>query len=94
MPKYFEEYKKATVVGKVSLVITAVLSVAVIALSILGLTNVLELEITNEITAPMLGIVLLINGIRFWKTNKTAALFSVLVSVFVFFVTIKVVCFR
>jgi hypothetical protein len=68
----------------ITIIVTMILSVAVLVLSLLGLFNVLPGELTISIFLPLLGIILLLNGIITYKKNKLYGIFALASAAFVF----------
>ncbi len=69
-------------------------SVFVIINVLLGLFNIINIQITNNINMPLLGIIFIMNGIDSMKDNRTIAIFSFAVAIFSFAVGIFIYTVR
>lgn len=73
--------EKVKLYEKIAFVIGLICSVLVIILSILQLTGIMETAL--NIAEPLLGVLMITQGILFWKKNKPIALFSFAVAIFI-----------
>ncbi len=76
------DYKQKTLAGIIGLAV----SVAIIVLSLLQLFNIWDNAI--NVFEPLVGILMLIQALENWKTNKAVAYFSLFVAIFVLIVSI------
>ncbi len=66
---------------KIALIVGFISSIAVVVLAILGLTGVMKNA--ANIYMPLLGVTMIAQGIREWKTSKVVAIPSFAVAVFI-----------
>ena len=86
MKTIFKGWKDKPMGYKVLSIIGIMVSISVIVLSILQIIGVIK-NATN-IFMPLLGVLMLIQAIQTWKTNRTSAIFSLCVSIFIFIVAL------
>lgn len=82
----FKDWNKKTLSLKVLTIIGAIISIAVIILSLMQIFNVWDKAI--NIFEPLLGALMIIQAIENWKTNRSTAYFSLFVAIFIFIVAI------
>lgn len=82
----FKDWNKKTLPLKILTIIGVVISVTVIVLSFMQIFNVWDKAI--NIFEPLLGILMLIQAIENWKSNRSTAYFSLFVAIFIFIVAI------
>lgn len=82
----FQDWNKRTLQLKALTIIGAVISIAVIILSLMQIFNVWDEAI--NIFEPLLGALMIIQAIENWKTNRSTAYFSLFVAIFIFIVAI------
>lgn len=67
---------------KAMLIVRIVVSVAVIILASLQLLGIWDKAI--NLTAPMIAVVLILQSVQEWKTNRPAAIFGLFATLFIF----------
>lgn len=72
--------------GKVLTIFGLIISVIVIVLAFLQVFNVWNNAI--YVYEPLVGVLMIIKAIEFWKTNKSIAFFLLFVAIFTFIVSI------
>lgn len=82
----FKDWNKKALSLKVLTIIGAIISIAVIILSLMQIFNVWDKAI--NIFEPLLGALMIIQAIENWKTNRSTAYFSLFVAIFIFIVAI------
>lgn len=90
--KQMPKWKERSIFEKGLTVLGLILSISVIILSVLSLAG--TWQGTINIVEPLLGLLMLIQTLQFWKYNKTVAIFSLFVALFIFSVAIVVFFFR
>lgn len=75
-------------------IISAGLSCVVLILAVLGLTGIMDVNITNSVVIPLLGAVTLSNGITSYRKNKAAGIFLICCAAVVFIICIVVLSFK
>lgn len=90
MTKLKEIWKKKSIFERMAMLITILLSCCVIILSVIGLTGIVTIDITNSIVIPLLGIVTLLNGLVTYKKNKLTGTIALLCAGFIFVCCISV----
>lgn len=81
-----ENWEEKSLFMKVLTIIGFVISVLVIILSMLQIFDIWDRAI--NIFEPLLGVMMLIQTIENWKTNKRTAYFSLFVAIFIFIAAI------
>ncbi len=66
---------------KIAMIIGMIASIGGIVFAVLDLTGVMEHA--DHIYIPLLGVTMLTQGIREWKTSKITAVFSFAVAIFI-----------
>ena len=79
---------------KVYNIIIIILSCIVMLLSTIGLFGIVNINITNSIVIPMLGVITLLNGIKTYKRNKTVGIFLFCCVAIVFLICAVVFLFK
>jgi len=69
---------------KISFIVGSICSVSVIMLASLQLLSIWENAI--NIFVPLLGVLMLTQGLLQWRRNKKSAVFSLCVSIFIFII--------
>lgn len=82
------KWNEMSTVNKVVLAVRIILSIVVVVLALLQILGVLENAINY--TMPLLGVYFLILSIQEWKTQRSSALFSISVAIFIFIVAFVV----
>lgn len=90
MSRYSEKWEKQSNWEHVGSIATIILGVIVIILAGSGIIGLMDLRITNNITMPLLGVILLIGGFMQRKTNRKVAIFNFLVAIFIFIISIVI----
>lgn len=85
-------HEKVTIIEKTAFIIGGICSVLVIIFSVLQLTGLMENAI--NITEPLLGVLILSQGVSQWKKNKIVSIFSFAVAAFTFCVAIYIFWIR
>lgn len=65
----------------IAMMIGMIASIGVIVFAVLGLTGVMKNA--DNIYMPLMGVTMLAQGIREWKTSKVLSIFSFAVAVFI-----------
>jgi len=68
-----DRYKQMSSFERVIFSCSIVLSMIVLASSFAGLTGIVESDVSNLISQPVMGIVLLLNGLIMYKKTRTMA---------------------
>ena len=84
-----ENWQQTSLFMKVIRIISIILSVLIIIFSALQIFNVMQNA--EYICLSLLGLLMMIQAIQYWKTSKGIAIFSIFVAVFEFVVVI--ICF-
>jgi len=68
------------------------LVIALIALTtfVLGLLGIVNIRVANNIAIPLLGVILVINGMESYKLKKVLAIFNFAVALFIFGVGLSI----
>lgn len=67
--------------AKIAAIIGMIASIGGIVFVILGLTGVMENA--DNIFMPLMGVTMIAQGIREWKTSKILSIFSIAVAIFI-----------
>lgn len=67
-----------------------IIGVIVIVFCFLGLTDIIDIKTTNNISIPLLGVFFALNGVSSFKTNKALAYGSFCVAGFILIAAIGV----
>ena len=84
----FKDWNKKTLPLKIMTIIGFIISITVIILSLIQIFDTWDKAI--NIFEPLLGVLMLIQTIENWKTNRSTAYFSLFVAIFIFIVAIIV----
>ena len=76
------KWKEMTTAGKIMLTFRITASICVVVLAVLQLFGVWENAI--NLSAPLMGVVLLIQSIQEWKQQRGAAIFGLCAALFIF----------
>jgi len=76
-----QTWQERPLYAKIAAIIGIIASIGVIVFVILGLTGVMENA--DNIFMPLLGVLMLTQGIREWNHSKTTAVLSIAVAIFV-----------
>lgn len=71
---------------KVLSVISAICSISIIVLACMQIFSIWDNAI--NVLEPILGVLILIQAIQYWKKNKVVAIFNLCAAIFIFLVTI------
>jgi len=85
-----EAWKTKTKNEKILFITRLVASIIVIVFALLQLLKIWDKAI--YVSAPLMGVVLLIQSIQEWKTNRSVAIVGLLCSLFIFICTIVALC--
>ncbi len=77
-----DRYKQMSGFERVIFSCSIILSMIVLASSFAGLTGIVESRVSNLISQPVMGIVLLLNGLIMYKKDKNYGCDNVLYCVF------------
>ncbi len=66
---------------KIAMIIGMIAGTGIIVFAILGLTGIME--DTDNICMPLLGVLMITQGIREWKNSKVTSILSFAVAVFI-----------
>lgn len=81
-----KDWNKKTISFKILTILGLIISITIIFLSLLQIFNAWDKAI--NVFEPLLGVLMLIQTIENWKTNKSIAYFSLFVAFFIFVVAI------
>lgn len=81
-----KDWNKKTLPFKILTILGLIISITIIALAIMQIFNVWDKAI--NVFEPLLGILMIIQAIENWKTNRSTAYFSLFVAIFIFVVAI------
>lgn len=88
--RFKDDWGKMSLRYKIIAILRLVLSVFVVAYSILGLSDVINIRESNNVAIPVLGVVIALNGVDSLRTNKALAIFSFVAAFFIFITTLFV----
>lgn len=86
-----EKWNERTNNEKLLIIVRIVASIGVVIFSMLQLLGVWEKAI--NVSAPLVGVVLLVQSIQEWKKSRGVAVFGLLCALFIFICTIVVLFF-
>ena len=86
------QWKDKSLLHKIVAIISIIACLSVIVLSTLQIFDIWNEA--NNITIPMMGVILICQAYLQWNTSRKAAYFSIGASVIVFICTIIVFCIR
>lgn len=81
-----KDWNKKTLPFKILTILGLIISITIIALAFMQIFNVWDKAI--NVFEPLLGILMIIQAIENWKTNRSTAYFSLFVAIFIFVVAI------
>jgi len=90
MSRFSENWKIQSKWEHVGAVVAIILSTLVIIVAGCGLIGIMDIAISNRISIPLLGFVILINGFMKKKNNPKGAKASFFTAIFIFICTIAV----
>lgn len=76
-----QTWRERPLTVKIAMIIGMIAGTGIIVFVILGLTGIME--DADNIFMPLLGVLMLTQGIREWKTSKITAVFSFAVAIFI-----------
>lgn len=82
--KIKENWQSKSKFLKVLFIMQMIISAVVVILCFLGLTNVLDIMVTNNIVMSLVGITIAFSGLENYKKNKVLAYFCFAVTGFIF----------
>lgn len=81
-----KDWNKKTITFKIITIFGLIISVTIIVLALMQIFNIWDKAI--NIFEPLLGVLMIIQAIENWKTNRSTAYFSLFVAIFMFIVAI------
>lgn len=81
-----KDWNKKTISSKILTIFGLIISITIIVLALMQIFNVWDKAI--NVFEPLLGVLMLIQAIENWKTNRSTAYFSLFVAIFLFIVSI------
>ncbi len=84
----FKDWNEKTLPLKILTMIGFIISITVIFLSLMQIFDIWDKAI--NVFEPLLGVLMLIQTIENWKTNRSTAYFSLFVAIFIFIVSIMI----
>lgn len=81
-----KDWNKKTLPFKTLTILGLIISITIIALVFMQIFNVWDKAI--NVFEPLLGILMIIQAIENWKTNRSTAYFSLFAAIFIFVVAI------
>lgn len=79
-----ENWKKKSKKYKALTIARIILSLLVLIFSTIGLVGFMDIAVSNNISIPLIGIIMTLSGIENFKSNKLIAYFSFGVALFIF----------
>ncbi len=76
-----QTWRERPLTVKIAMIIGMIASIGGIVFAVLGLTGVMENA--DNIYMPLMGVTMIAQGIREWKTSKITAVFSFAVAIFI-----------
>lgn len=77
-----KEWKNKTLSMKILTIIGLIISIAIIVLALLQIFDIWDTSI--KIFEPLTGVLMLIQSIENWKTERKLAIFSLITAIFLF----------
>ena len=74
-------WRERPLYAKIAVMIGMIASIGVIVFAVLGLTGVMKNA--DNIYMPLVGVTMIAQGIREWKTSKITAVLSIAVAIFI-----------
>ena len=81
-----KDWNKKTIPFKILTIFGLIISVTIVVLALMQIFNVWDKAI--NVFEPLLGVLMIIQAIENWKTNRLTAYFSLFVAIFMFLVAI------
>lgn len=81
-----KDWNKKTIPFKILTIFGLIISVTIIVLALMQIFNIWDKAI--NVFEPLLGVLMIIQTIENWKTNRLIAYFSLFVAIFIFLVAI------
>ena len=81
-----KDWDKKTMPFKILTIFGLIISITIIVLSLMQIFNIWDKAI--NVFEPLLGVLMIIQAIENWKTNRATAYFSLFVAIFMFLVAI------
>lgn len=82
----FKKWKELSLSSKIILVIDILLSIIIIVLCFLHLFRVWEGAL--NIVEPLMGLFMILQAVKFWKTQRGAAIFSLIIGILIWILSI------
>jgi len=82
--KFKERWKKSTKKRKMLLIAQIIIYVVVLLFSVMGLLGYMNIRVTNNISIPLMGIIMIFVGLEIYKSNKLISYFCFGVALFMF----------
>lgn len=82
------DWNKKTIFSKILTILRLIISITIIFLALMQIFNVWDKAI--NVFEPLLGVLMLIQAIENWKTNRSTAYFLLFVAIFMFIVAITI----
>ncbi len=79
--RIIQTWRERPLYVKIAMMIGMIASIGGIVFAVLGLTGVMKNA--DNIYMPLMGVTMLAQGIREWKTSKVLSIFSIAVAVFI-----------
>lgn len=86
-----KDWNKKTIFSKILTIFGLIISITIIILALMQIFNVWDKAI--NVFEPLLGVLMLIQAIENWKTNRLTAYLSLFVAIFMFIVA-SIILFR
>lgn len=83
-----KDWNKKTIFSKILTILRLIISITIIFLALMQIFNVWDKAI--NVFEPLLGVLMLIQAIKNWKTNRSTAYFLLFVAIFMFIVAITI----
>ena len=81
-----KDWNEKTIPFKILTIFGLIISVTIIVLALMQIFNIWDKAI--NVFEPLLGILMLIQAIENWKTNRATAYFSLFIAIFIFLIAI------
>ena len=81
-----KDWNEKTIPFKILTIFGLIISVTIIALALMQIFNIWDKAI--NVFEPLLGVLMLIQAIENWKTNRATAYFSLFIAIFIFLIAI------
>ena len=81
-----KDWNKKTIPFKILTIFGLIISITIVVLALMQIFNVWDKAI--NVFEPLLGVLMIIQAIENWKTNRATAYFSLFVAIFIFIVAI------